>query len=223
MSSPLARPFVCGCHNIATLPFQLDDTRPPWVTHVSSPPCRPHTPWYDGEEPTRLRLHSAGSTIPRLGPTGSSSGWLPLITTRWCSASPSDPPSREAPCPPKVHARWLQVPLGRVPLSRACPFRVLHTCLALRPVRHYPHFWISIWGLRLSGTSTHLTHVLPGTHYTSVRLPVSVHRWLTSLDFPTRPILPCGSGRHGISRFSREVFLCMQRFSGRARFPYLLP
>jgi hypothetical protein len=60
-------------------------------------------------------------------------------------------------------------------------------------------------------------------YYTSVRLPVSVHRWLTSLDFPTRPILPCGSGRHGISRFSREVFLCMQRFSGRARFPYLLP
>jgi hypothetical protein len=28
-----------------------DDTRPPWVTHASSPPCRPHTPWYDGEEP----------------------------------------------------------------------------------------------------------------------------------------------------------------------------
>ena len=132
---------------------------------MSSPPCRPHTPWYDGEEPECLRLHSAGSTIPRLWPTGSSARWLPLITTRWFSASPSDPPSREAPCPPKYRTRWLQVPLGCVLLSRSCPFRVLHTCLILRPVRHYPHFWISTWGLRLSGTSTHLTRVLPGTHY----------------------------------------------------------
>ena len=150
---------------MATIPLQSDDTRPPWVTHMSSPPCRPHTPWYDGGEPNCLRLHSAGSTIPRLWPTGSSGGWLPSITTRWFSASPSDPPSREAPCPPKDNPRWLQVPLGCLPLSRSCPFRVLHTCLALRPVRHYPHFWISTWGLRLSGTSTHLTHVLPGTHY----------------------------------------------------------
>ncbi len=72
--SQLTRPFVCGCHNIATIPVQVDDTRPPWVTHMSSPPCRPQTPWYDGEEPKRLRLHSAGSTIPRLWPTGSSVG-----------------------------------------------------------------------------------------------------------------------------------------------------
>jgi hypothetical protein len=74
--------------------FRLDNTRPPWVTDVSSAPCRPHTPWYDEEEPLRLRLHSAGSTIPRLGPTGSSSGWLPSITTRCCSSSPSDLTSR---------------------------------------------------------------------------------------------------------------------------------
>jgi hypothetical protein len=168
LSSLLARPFVGGCPKIATLPLQLDHTRPPWVTHMSSPPCRPHTPWYDGEEPECLRLHSAGSTIPRLWPTGSSVAWLPWITTRWFSASPSDPPSREAPCPPKYSTRWLQVPLGCIPLSRSCPFRLLHTCLVLRPVRHYPHFWISTWGLRLSGTSTHLTHVLPGTHYAVV-------------------------------------------------------
>src|SRR5690242_7284095 len=74
LCSLLARPFVCGCHTIATLPFQRDDTRPPWVTHLSSLPCRLHTPCCDGEEPMRLRLHSAGSTIPRLGPTSSSSG-----------------------------------------------------------------------------------------------------------------------------------------------------
>ena len=49
----------------------------------------------------RLRLHSAGSTIPHLWPTGSSLGELPLITTRWFSASPSDSTSRWTPCLPK--------------------------------------------------------------------------------------------------------------------------
>ena len=76
------------------LTFRLDDTRPPWVTDASSTPCRPHTPWCDEEEPKRLRLHSADSTIPRLWPTGSSSGWLPSITTRCFSSSPSELTSR---------------------------------------------------------------------------------------------------------------------------------
>jgi hypothetical protein len=35
----------------------------------------------------------------------------------------------------------------------------------LRPMRHYPHLWISARGLGLSGTSTHLTRQLSGTHY----------------------------------------------------------
>jgi hypothetical protein len=144
--------------------FRLDDTRPPCGTQLSSPPCRPHTPWYDEVEPSCLRLHRAGSTIPHLGPTGSSWGCLPSMTTRWFSASPADPASRRAPCPPESCRRWLQVPLGGVRLSPLCPCRVLHTCLSLRPVRPYPHLWLSTWGLRLSGTSTHLTHVLPGTH-----------------------------------------------------------
>src|SRR5215510_3038425 len=81
----------------------------------------------------RLRLHSAGSTIPHLWPTGSSVGWLPLITTRWFSASPSDPTSRRAPCPPKPSWWWLQVHLGCLPLSPSCPFRLLHTFHRLRP------------------------------------------------------------------------------------------
>jgi hypothetical protein len=110
--------------------FRLDDTRPPWVTHLSSPPCRPHTPWYDEVEPSCLRLHRAGSTIPHLGPTGSSWGCLPSMTTRWFSASPADPASRRAPCPPESCRRWLQVPLGGVRLSPVCPCRVLHTCLS---------------------------------------------------------------------------------------------
>lgn len=34
-----------------------------------------------------------------------------------------------------------------------------------RPVRHYPHVWISTRGLGSSGTLTHLKRLLPGTHY----------------------------------------------------------
>jgi len=48
----------------------------------------------------RLRPRSAGSTLPRLWPTGSSVGWPPLITAWYFSSSPSDPTSRWAPCPP---------------------------------------------------------------------------------------------------------------------------
>jgi len=119
---PVLPPFRLRVSPYRDHTSRLDNTRSPWVTHASSPPCRPHTPWYDGSEPLRLRLHSAGSTISRLWPTGSSLGWLPLMTTRWCSARPSDPPSREAPCPPKDTMRWLQVPLGCIRLSRSCPF-----------------------------------------------------------------------------------------------------
>src|SRR5689334_23504393 len=36
-------------------------------------------------------------------------------------------------------------------------------------MRHYPHLWISARGLGLSGTSTHLTRQLSGTHYASFR------------------------------------------------------
>lgn len=119
----------------------------------------------------RLRLHSADSTILQLGPTGSSLGWLPSITTRWFSANPSDSTSRWTPCPPKDCRRWLQVRLGCLRLSPSCPGRLLHTFLLLRPVRRYPHFWISARGHELSGTLTRLRHTLPGTHYDPLRLP----------------------------------------------------
>jgi hypothetical protein len=65
-----------------------------------------------------------------------------LTTARYFSAYPSDPASRRTPCPPKLLERWLQVRLGRLRLSPACPFRLLHTFRSLRPARHYPRLWI---------------------------------------------------------------------------------
>ena len=63
----------------------------------------------------RLRLHSAGSTLPHLWPTGSSE-MTPSTTARQFSSCPSDSTSRWTPCPPALKEN--------------------------RPARHYPRFWI---------------------------------------------------------------------------------
>ena len=60
-------------------------------------------------------------------------------------------------------------------------------------------------------------------YYPPVRLPVAVHWWCTSSDFPPRPVAPSPTGGRGISRFSREVCPCMLRVCDRARRPCLSP
>jgi hypothetical protein len=104
-----------------------DPASPPEVTRHSSVPCRPQSPcfWWVNEK--RLRLPIAGSTLPHLRPTGSSSGWSPSITARHFSSCPSDSASRRTPCPPGTAERRLQARLGCVRLSSSCPFRLLHT------------------------------------------------------------------------------------------------
>jgi hypothetical protein len=99
------------------------------------------------------------------------SGLLPLITTRWFSSSLSDPASRRTPCPPKIRQWRLQVSLSVSRLSPSCLTSLSIPFHHLRPVRHYPHLWISARGLGLSGTSTHLTRQLSGTHYGPLRHP----------------------------------------------------
>jgi len=87
----------------------------------------------------RLRLHSADSTLPRLWPTGSSSGQPPLTTARQFSSGPSDSTSRWTPCPPR---------------------------LASGPARHYPRsVGYDSLHLRTRGTSTLLIRALPSAHY----------------------------------------------------------
>ncbi len=53
-------------------------------------------------------------------------------------------------------------------------------------------------------------------YYGAIRLPAIVHHRRVSLDFPMRPAQSPGSGKRGISRFSREVFSYMHGVSDRA-------
>src|SRR5215469_550958 len=68
----------------------------------------------------------------------------------------------------------------------------------------------------------HLRRRLPGLvrrlqrYYGTVRLPALVHRRRVSLDFPTRPAPPSGTGEHRTSRFSCEVFPYVHGVSDRA-------
>ena len=88
----------------------------------------------------RLRLHSAGSTLPHLWPTGSSWG-RPLDYGPVLLRKPFGPHLTVGALSSAVPSWRLQVHLGCVQLSPACPFRYLHTC-HLRPARHYPRLWI---------------------------------------------------------------------------------
>ena len=133
--------FACA-YRVASLGVSRGSQEPSWghaQIFRTVPSANTLVQWVNEK---RLRLHSAGSTLPHLWPTGSSLGSPPSTTARYFSAYPSDPASRRTPCPPK-HPEWrLQVRLGCVRLSPACPFRRLHTYLSLRPARHYPRFWI---------------------------------------------------------------------------------
>src|SRR6476620_1517105 len=81
----------------------------------------------------------AGSTLPYLWPTCSSSGSPPLITARYFSSNPSDSGSLRTPCPPPACAA------GRQGIIPAFGYSAPHPSAG--------------------GTLTLLIHALPGAHY----------------------------------------------------------
>ena len=78
--------------------------------------------------------------MPHLWPTGSSWG-RPLDYGPVLLRKPFGPHLTVGALSSAVPSWRLQVHLGCVQLSPACPFRYLHTC-HLRPARHYPRLWI---------------------------------------------------------------------------------
>ena len=93
--------------------------------------------------------------------------------------------------------------------------RISHAVPALNPVRgllsRFPFGQLpSLHLLR-----NHLSGFVRRLHryYRAVRLPLLVHRCRTALAFTTRPFLLSSVGEQGISRFPRELFLCMLKVS----------
>jgi hypothetical protein len=78
-----------------------DSASPPEVTHCSSVPCHPQTPWCGGwmrtPSPLQCRLDLAPPWADRF-----IVGVAPLITARYFSSCPSDSTSRWTPCPPDL-------------------------------------------------------------------------------------------------------------------------
>jgi len=86
-----------------------------------------------------------GSTCP-----GTSTGALKVNTVFWSHASARTAGIIAPSSPMQMDKERMRVnpPFSRLPscsateLSLACPFRLLHTFLLLRPARHYPRVWI---------------------------------------------------------------------------------
>src|SRR3954469_7701233 len=112
-----------------------------------------------------LRPHRAGSTIPCLWPTGSSVGIAPVDYDPVVLLKPFGPRLAAGALPPRRSSMGAPGHPFLVPAFAVVPHEPLHTFHPFWPVRHYPHLRISARGLGLSGTSTHLTRQLSGTHY----------------------------------------------------------
>ena len=120
--------------------------------------------------------------------------------------------------------------------SREFLFLILYCCIAYPPERtlHRLPTLSSVCGLPWQipfGQLSFLHHLRrsldqPGLdslvrqlrrYYTTVRLPMFVHYWMTSLDFPIHSSSTIALEEHGISRFSRELLMYMLGVSDLAR------
>ena len=128
-----------------------------------------------------LGRYQASLGHSRLFPTVSPAHTL----VRWTGTQTPSPPYCGLDHCPSLADRFIcgMAPIDYNPVVLRKPFRPHLTMsalpsevLPLRPVRHYPHFWISTRGLGSSGTLTHLRRVLPGTHYELLR-PRALHRY----------------------------------------------
>src|SRR3954471_14505210 len=117
-----------------------------------------------------LRPQRAGSTIPRLRPTGSSLGIAPVDYDPVVLHKPFGPHLAAGALPSRASSMAAPGRPIRVPAFAVVPSQPLPTFHPLWPVRHYPHLRISVRGPGPSGTSTHLTRQLPGTHPERIRL-----------------------------------------------------
>src|SRR4051794_32688647 len=146
-----------------------------------------------------LRPQSAGSTIPRLRPTGSSLGIAPVDYDPVVLLKPFGPRLAAGALPSRASSMVAPGRPIRVPAFAVVPHEPLHTFHPRWPVRRYPHLRISVRGPGPSGTSTHLTRQLPGTRPGPIRPPPP-----SRLQPDNRTPLTVRQPEHGLERQRRQ-------------------
>ena len=134
----VARPFVCGCHIISTLPSaRTIPGLPGSLASLLNRVARTHLGamgWNQCAFAPIVRARPFpifGRPVhPRDGSRRLRPGGSPHAL--------QTPPRGGRPALQSFRS-WLQLCLGRIRLSPSCPFRHLHYLSTLRPVRHYPH------------------------------------------------------------------------------------
>ena len=132
------------------------------------PPANTLVRWVNEK---RLRPRSAGSTLPHLWPTCSSSGWPPLTTARYFSSCPSDSRSLWTPCPPVLvqPAPRSALAVSGFRLRARLGFSIPPCFPGQRGIT--PAFGYGAPHPSVEGTSTPMTHALPSAHYGPLRHP----------------------------------------------------
>ena len=135
-------------------------------------------------------------------------GVAPSTTARYCSANPSDPTSRWAPCPPQFRrggSRSTLAVSGFRPRARL-GVSIPATCgrRGITPAFGYgpPH-------PGAGGTSTLPTSALPGAQYGLIRLLHSVHHRFRNSSFPLRPRFDCRGGMKTSQVPAKDIRTCL--------------
>jgi hypothetical protein len=167
-----------------------DSASPPEVTHCSSVPCHPQTPWCGGwmrtPSPLQCRLDLAPPWADRfiVGVAPIDYGPVLLLLPFGFHLAMDTLPSGFSASGGSRSALAVSSFRLRARLGVSIP-----SC-SLRPARHYPAFGYDTPHPSIGGTLTLPNNALLSAHCGTVRLPGSVHRRRASLDFPTRPAAP---------------------------------
>ena len=159
--------------------------------------------------PGTARLHSAGSTLPHLWPTGSSTGSPPRLR-------PGTAP-HTLQIPPRGGHPVLQLSSGQNPnlvhpLGSSHRFQLrarLGFSLSAFPGQRgvTPAFGYGAPHPSTRGTSTFLIWTLPSTHYESVRLPASAQHRASVFPCATPPSVTIPMDPAGPPGSRKELFV----------------
>jgi hypothetical protein len=161
-----------------------DPVSPPEVTHCSSVPCRPQTPWCGGWMRNAFASIMQARPCPTFGRPVHRRGSPHRLRPGTSPQTLRIPPRDGHPALRSYCEQRLQVRLGCIQLSPACPFRLLHTACSLSGQRGFtPAFGYDAPHPSIRGTLTLLNNALLSAHCRALRLPAALPASLGFLRF----------------------------------------